>query len=62
MFDEAAAVACESGLPSLQGDVRLSQAFIFFRQKDYSSSDQMFHDVLGIAEQVDDWYYHGHAL
>jgi tetratricopeptide (TPR) repeat protein len=40
----------------------LSLAFIFFRQKDYVSSDRMFRSVLKVGEQVGGWYFRGHAL
>jgi len=43
-------------------DVDLSWAFIFFRQKDYVSSDRLFRAALDLAEKVGGWYLRGHAL
>jgi tetratricopeptide (TPR) repeat protein len=49
-------------LNGLVGDICLSRAFIFFRQKDYVSSDLTYHSVLAIADQIGGWHYRGHAL
>jgi tetratricopeptide (TPR) repeat protein len=62
LLAEADVMATQAGLPKVQGEIYLSRAFIFFRQKDYISSDRMFRSVLSIAEQVRGWYFRGHAL
>jgi len=62
LLGEAEVVACGAGLLKLQGDVYLARGFIFFRQRDYVASDQMFRSVLTIAEQGGGWYFRGHAL
>jgi len=62
LLGEAAAMARDAGLLRLQGDVCLSWAFIFFRQKDYVSSDRLFRSALDPAEKVGGWYLRGHAL
>jgi len=62
LLGDAEAIAREANLLSLQGDVFLSRAFIFFRQKDYVSSDLMYRSLLGVADKTGDWYFRGHAL
>jgi tetratricopeptide (TPR) repeat protein len=62
LLAEAEVMARETGLLDMQGDVCLCRAFIFFREKNYMSSDQLFRAVHKIAEQVGGWYLRGHAL
>ncbi|HZW95440.1 MAG TPA: tetratricopeptide repeat protein [Candidatus Eremiobacteraceae bacterium] len=62
LLGEAEEMARQGDLITLVGDVCLSRAFIFFRQKDYAASDLLFHSVLDIAVQIGGWYYRGHAL
>lgn len=62
LLHEAEVMARDAGLPGLQGEVYLCRAFLYFRKKDYASSDRMFRDALAIAEQVGSWYFRGHAL
>jgi tetratricopeptide (TPR) repeat protein len=59
---EAEAMARDAGLLDLLGDVYLSRAFIFFRQKDYVSSDRLYRLALDLSEKVDGWYLRGHGL
>jgi tetratricopeptide (TPR) repeat protein len=42
--------------------VYLSRAFIFFREKDFISSDCMFRAALVVAGQTGGWYFRGHAV
>jgi tetratricopeptide (TPR) repeat protein len=62
MLGEAAAIAGDAGLLRLQGDVYVSWAFIFSRQKDYVSSDRLFRAALDLAEKFEGWYTRGQAL
>jgi len=62
LLAEGDAMAAQAALPDLQGEIYLSRAFIFFRQKDYVSSDRMFRSVMNIAEEVGGWYFQGHSL
>lgn len=62
LFAEAEALAREARLDELLGDIHLSQAFIFFRQKDYVSSDALFRAALEISSRVGGWYLRGYGL
>ena len=62
LLGEAAAMARGASLLKLEADVCLSWAFIFFRQKDYVSSDRLFRAALKLAEKVGGWRLRGHAL
>src|SRR5712671_5235228 len=62
LLEESETMAREIGLSELQGDIYMSRAFIFFRQKNYASSDRLFRATLDIAEQAGGWYLRGHAL
>lgn len=62
LLGEAAAMARDAGLPKLQADACLSWAFIFFRQKDYVSSDHLFRSALDLAEKAGGWSLRGRAL
>jgi len=62
LLGEAAALARGAGLLKLEADVCLSWAFIFFRQKDYVSSDRLFRAALKLADKVGGWRLRGHAL
>lgn len=62
LLDEADAMAREADQIELLGEICLSQAFLFFLQKNYPSSDRMFRAALGIAEQVGGWYFRGHGM
>jgi tetratricopeptide (TPR) repeat protein len=62
LLSEAEIMARDAGLSRLQAEVRLSWAFIFFRQKDYVSSDRLFRAALDLAEKVGGWRIRGHAL
>jgi len=46
----------------LLGEIRLSQALMFFLQKDYPASHRLYSDVLRLAEHADGWYLRGHGL
>lgn len=35
---------------------------MFFLQKDYASSDRLFREVLSLSEELEGWYFRGHAL
>jgi tetratricopeptide (TPR) repeat protein len=59
---EAEAMARDAGLLELLGDVYLSRAFIFFRQKDYVSSERLYRSALELSEKVDGWYLRGYGL
>ena len=62
LLSEADAIAREAGLVETQADVYLSWAFIFFRQKDYASSDRLFRAALELSGKVGGWYLRGHSL
>ena len=62
LFNEAEGIAREAGLLELLAEIHLAQAFIFFRQKDYVSSDGLFRSALSIAEKVGGWRLRGHGL
>jgi len=62
LLGDAAAMARDAGLLKLQGEICLSWAFIFFRQKDYVSSDSLFRAALDLAERVGGWHLRAHAL
>lgn len=62
LFGEAEEIARNTGLLELLGDIHLSQAFIFFRQKDYVSSEALFRSALDLSEKVGGWYLRGHGL
>jgi tetratricopeptide (TPR) repeat protein len=62
LLGEAEVMAREGSLRELEASIYLSRAFIFFRQKDYVSSDRMFRSALKVGEQVSGWYFRGHAL
>jgi tetratricopeptide (TPR) repeat protein len=62
LLEEAEAIAREAGLIELVGDIHLSRAFIFFRQKDYASSDNDFRRALKLADEVGGWYLRGYGL
>ncbi len=62
LFAEAESLAREAGLRKLEADVYLTRAFIFFRQKDYVSSDRLFRAALQIAEQIGGWYLRGQSF
>jgi tetratricopeptide (TPR) repeat protein len=62
LFEEAEVMARDAALFELQGDIYLSRAFIFFRQKDYVSSARLYRSVLDLSEQVGGWFFRSHAL
>lgn len=62
LLGEAAALARGASLLKLEADVCLPWAFVFFRQKDYVSSDRLFRAALNLAEKVGGWRLRGHAL
>ena len=62
LFGEAETIARDADLLKVLGDIHLSQAFIFFRQKDYVSSDALFRSALDLSEKIDGWYLRGHGL
>ncbi len=62
LLGEAAAIARDAGMLKLQAEVCLSWAFIFFRQKDYVSSDRLFRAALDLAEKAGDRNLRGHSL
>ena len=55
-------MAHDAGLLDLLGNIHLSWAFIFFREKDYVSSDRLFRTALELSGKVGGWYLRGHAL
>jgi len=61
LFDEAEIIACDACLFELLGEIHLSEAFIFFRQKDYVSSDSLFRSALSLSEKIGGWYLRGHG-
>jgi tetratricopeptide (TPR) repeat protein len=61
-FHESEALASRAGLTELLGDIHLSEAFIFFRRKDYVSSAALFRSVLSISSQSRSWYFQGYGL
>jgi tetratricopeptide (TPR) repeat protein len=62
LFNEAEAIARDAELIEVLGDVHLSEAFIFFRQKDYVSSDALFRSALDLSEKAGGWHLRGHGL
>lgn len=62
LFSEALNIAGRAGLYEVVGDIHLAQAFIYFRKKDYRSSDGEFRLALEISERVGGWYLRGHGL
>jgi tetratricopeptide (TPR) repeat protein len=62
LLSEAETMAREAGLLELLGDVYLSRAFIFFRQKDYVSSDRLYRSALDLSERIGGWYLRGHGF
>jgi tetratricopeptide (TPR) repeat protein len=62
LFGEAETIARDADLLKVLGDIHLSQAFIFFRQKDYVSSDALFRAALDLSDKVGGWYLRGHGL
>jgi tetratricopeptide (TPR) repeat protein len=62
MLAEAESMARRAGLFELLGEIHLDQAFSFFLQKDYLSSDRMFRAALGLGEHAGGWYLRGHAI
>ena len=62
LFSEAETMACDADLLKLLGDVYLSRAVIFFRQRDYVSSDRLYRSALDLSEKVEGWYLRGHSL
>jgi tetratricopeptide (TPR) repeat protein len=62
LFEEAEAVARDAGLLEILGEVLLSRAFIYFRQKDYVSSDASFREALELSGKIGGWYLRGHGL
>ncbi len=62
LLGEAEVIARDAGLLDAQGNVCLSWAFIFFRQKDYVSSERLFRAALDLAGRVGGWYLRGHSL
>jgi tetratricopeptide (TPR) repeat protein len=62
LFEEAEVLASREAAFEVLGEIYLSRAFIFFRQKDYGSSDTLFRAALNIAEQASNWYFRGHGL
>jgi tetratricopeptide (TPR) repeat protein len=59
---EAETLARDAALLELLGNVYLSRAFIFFRQKDYVASDRLYRLALDLSEKVDGWYLRSHGL
>jgi tetratricopeptide (TPR) repeat protein len=62
LFVEAETLARETDLLELLGETHLSRAFIFFRQKDYSSSDSLFRMALELSKVVVGWRLRGYSL
>lgn len=62
LLGQAEAMARSAELPELQAGVHLNQAFIFFLQQDYVSSDRLFRAVLRLSDQAGGWYFRGSAL
>ncbi len=50
LFEASEALARGAGLLELLGEIHLSGAFIFFRQKDYVTSDALFRAALELSE------------
>lgn len=62
LFEEAELIAKSAELFDILGDIYLSRAFIFFRQKDYVASDALFRSALNLSEKADGWYLRGYGL
>jgi tetratricopeptide (TPR) repeat protein len=62
LLRQAEAMARSAELPELEAGVHLNQAFIFFLQQDYVSSDRLFRAVLKLSDQAGGWYFRGSAL
>jgi tetratricopeptide (TPR) repeat protein len=62
LLAEAQEKADHACLPELLCEVYQRQAMIFFRQKDYVSSDRIFRAILKLADDVGGWYFRGNAL
>jgi tetratricopeptide (TPR) repeat protein len=62
LFSEAEKMARDADLIELLGDVHLSEAFIFFRQKDYVSSGALFQSAFDLSEKAGGWYLRGYGL
>jgi len=62
LFEEAEMIARDGDLLEALGDIHLSRAFIYFRQKDYTYSEASFRKALELSEKVGGWYLRGHGL
>ena len=62
LLAEAEEKAGRAGLLELLCEVYQRQAMIFFRQRNYASSDRIFRTILKVAEEVGGWYFQGNAL
>jgi tetratricopeptide (TPR) repeat protein len=61
LLGEAEDMARGASLSELLGETYLSRAFIFFRQKDYVSSQRIYRSALDVAGSVGGWYLLGYA-
>ena len=59
---EAESLARSAGITELLAEVRQCQAMIFYLQRDYESSERIFHLILNDAEQIGGWYFRAKAL
>ncbi len=62
LLAEAEEKAGCAGVLELLCEVYQRQAMIFFRQKNYASSDRIFRTILKLADEVGGWYFRGNAL
>jgi tetratricopeptide (TPR) repeat protein len=62
LLSEAETAAQNARLWRLIGDIRLFRAFIFYRERDYGFSSELYRSVLELQEAANDWYLRGHGL
>lgn len=59
---EAERLARDAGCLSLLGEILLCRAFIFFREKEYESSRDLYRSALDLSQEIEDWYVRGHGF
>lgn len=59
---EAELIAKEAGLLELECEVYQCQAMIYYLQRDYTSSDQIFKRILDNSGKIGGWYFRANAL
>lgn len=62
LMKEAELIAKEAGLLELECEVYQCQAMIYYLQRDYTSSDQIFKRILDNSGKIGGWYFRANAL